>query len=59
MTTQLQDSPISVLFIDNTKGGRLAKVFREEERSLGNMTGYNFRVAEVAGMAQHKPMEGW
>ena len=37
--------------MDNTKGGRLAKVFKEEERRLGNMTGYNIRVAEMAGMA--------
>ena len=49
--TPLQESPISVLFIDNTKGGNLAKIFREEERRLGNMTGYNIRVAEMAGMA--------
>ena len=41
-------SPISVIFIDNTRGGRLAKVFREEERRLGNVTGYNIRVAEMA-----------
>ena len=50
-TTPLQDSPISVLFIDNTKGGNLAKIFRQEEKRLGNMTGYNIRVAEMAGMA--------
>ena len=49
--TPLQDSPISVIFVDNTKGGRLAKMFREEETRLGNMTGYNIRVAEMAGMA--------
>ena len=51
MTTPLQDSPISVLFIDNTKGGKLAKIFREEERRLGTTTGYNIRIAEMAGMA--------
>ena len=28
VTTPLQESPISVLFIDNTKGGKLAKIFR-------------------------------
>ena len=27
----LQVSPISVVFIDNTKGGKLAKIFKEEE----------------------------
>ena len=50
-TTPLQDSIISVLFIDNTKGGVLDKMFREEEKRLGNMTGYKIRVAEMAGMA--------
>ena len=47
----LLDSPISVLFVDNTKGGLLAKRFKEEEKRLGRMTGYNVRVAETAGMA--------
>ena len=46
----LMESPISVLFVDNTKGGLLAKKFREEEKRLGLMTGYNVRVAETAGM---------
>ena len=49
--TALMDSPISVMFVDNTKGGLLAKKFREEEKRLGRMTGYNVRVAETAGMA--------
>ena len=40
-----------MIFIDSTKGGRLAKIFKEEERRLGSMTGYNIRVAEMAGMA--------
>ena len=39
----LQDNPISVVFVDNTKGGKLAKIFKEEEKRLGNMTGYNVR----------------
>ena len=46
----LMERPISVLFVDNTKGGLLAKKFREEEKRLGLMTGYNVRVAETAGM---------
>ena len=50
MITPLNDSPISVLFVDSTKGGMLAKRFREEERRLGQMTGYNIRVAEMSGM---------
>ena len=49
--TALLDSPISVMFVDNTKGGLLAKKFKEEEKRLGRMTGYNVRVAETTGMA--------
>ena len=49
-STPLEDSPISVLFVDSTKGGVMAKRFREEEKRLGQMTGYNIRVAEMAGM---------
>ena len=41
----LMDSPISVLFVDSSKGGLLAKKFKEEERRLGRMTGYNIRIA--------------
>ena len=48
--TPLMDSPISVLFVDSSKGGLLAKKFKEEERRLGRMTGYNIRIAEMAGM---------
>ena len=39
------------MFVDNTKGGLLAKKFKEQEKRLGRMTGYNVRVAETAGMA--------
>ena len=39
------------MFVDNTRRGLLAKKFREEEKRLGRMTGYNVRVAETAGMA--------
>ena len=28
----LQDTPISVVFVDNTKGGKLAKVLKEEKK---------------------------
>ena len=57
-TSPLQNSPISVIFIDNTKGGNLAKLFRQEERRLGNITGYNIRVAEMAGMALSRLLPG-
>ena len=56
VTTPLQDSPISVLFIDNTKGGKLAKIFREEEQRLGNRDEWN---GFVKATALHKPMGGW
>ena len=29
------DPPVSVLFVDNTKDGRLAKMLQEEEKRLG------------------------
>ena len=47
----LQDSIISFFFVDNTKGGKLSKIFKEEERRLWNMTGSNVRIAETTGMA--------
>ena len=43
------EAPISVLFIDNTKGGMLAKRLQSEESRLSTMTGYRIRVAEAAG----------
>ena len=42
--------PISVLFVDNTAGGLLAKRLQKEEGKLGLMTGYRVRIAESAGM---------
>ena len=47
----LQDTPVSVVFVDNTKGGKLAKIIKEEEKRLDRVTGYNIRVAEMAWMA--------
>ena len=47
----LQDTPVSVVFVDNTKGGKLANILKEEENRLGRVTGYNIRVAEMAGRA--------
>ena len=34
----LQDTPVSVVFVDNTKGGKLAKILKEEEKRLGRVT---------------------
>ena len=45
------EPPISVLFIDNTKNGTLAKMRQETEKRLGGMTSYRVRMAESAGMA--------
>ena len=39
----------SVLFIDNTVGGELAKRLQEAEADLGKATGYRVRVTESAG----------
>ena len=45
----MNEAPISVLFIDNTKRGTLAKRLQIEESRLSAMTGYRIRVAEAAG----------
>ena len=50
MVKPLDDSPISVMFVDSTKGGWMAKRFKEEEKRLGRMTGYNIRITEMSGM---------
>ena len=39
----------SVMFIDNTAGGELAKRLQEAEMDLGKATGYRVRVTESAG----------
>ena len=39
----------SVLFVDNTAGGELAKRLQEAERDMGIATGYRVRVTESAG----------
>ena len=44
------EQPISVLFVDNTGGGLLAKRLQAEEVKLGKMTGYRVKIAESAGM---------
>ena len=42
-----QKTPISVMFIDNTMGGILAKRLQKEEQRLAGMTGY--RIIESVG----------
>ena len=44
------EAPISVMFVDNTVGGQLAKRLQAEELRMGRMTGYRVRIAESAGM---------
>ena len=41
------EAPISVMFVDNTMGGQLAK-------RMGRMTGYRVRIAVSAGMPLSK-----
>ena len=47
----MMNPPVSVLFVDNTKDGRLAKMLQEEEKRLGGITSYRVRIVESAGMA--------
>ena len=44
------EAPISVLIVDNTAGGLLAKKLQAEEGRLGKMTRYRVRIAESAGL---------
>ena len=44
-------SPISVLFMDNTKGGLLSRKLQEADNRLSLMTNYRVRVVESAGTA--------
>jgi hypothetical protein len=41
----MMEPPISVIFVDNTKNGTLAKMLQETEKRLGGMTSYMVRVA--------------
>ena len=47
---RMNDPPISVIFIDNTKNGALARRLQLEEHRLAKITGYRVRIAESAGM---------
>ena len=47
----MQEAPISVLFVDNTAGGVLAKRLQAVEKRLGGITSYRVRITEQAGMA--------
>ena len=39
----------SVLFVDNSAGGMLSKMFQEAEEAAGATTGYRVRITESAG----------
>ena len=39
----------SVIFLDNTGGGELARRLQEAEEGLGKATGYRVRIMESAG----------
>ena len=41
----------SILFVDHTPGGELAKRFREAERQLSQVTGFRVKIAEKNGTA--------
>ena len=45
------EPPVSVMFVENTRDGILARMLQVEEKRLGGMTSYRVRVAESAGMA--------
>ena len=47
----MMEPPVSVLFVDNTRAGMLAKMLQKEEKRLGGITSYRVRIAESAGMA--------
>ena len=44
------ETPISVMFVDNTAGEQLAKRLQAEELRMGRMTSYRVQIAESAGM---------
>ena len=39
----------SVIFMDNTAGGELARRFQKAEEDAGEVTGYRIRITESAG----------
>ena len=47
----MQEPPVSVLFVENTKHGLLAKRLQEVEKRLAGTTSFRVRVTEMAGMA--------
>ena len=47
----MREPQISVLFVDNTAKGILAKRLQEAEKRLGGITSYRIRITEQAGMA--------
>ena len=47
---RMMEPPVSILFVDNTRAGMLAKMLQKEEKRLGRITSYRVRIAESAGM---------
>ena len=46
----MMEPPVSVLFVDNTKNGMLAKMLQKVEKRLGGITSYRVRIAESAAV---------
>ena len=49
----------SVMFIENTGGGELARRLQEKEMELGQETGYRIKMAESAGTPLGKESTGF
>ena len=47
---RMLEPPISILFVDNTKDGMLARRLSGEEKRLAGSTSYRVRIVESAGM---------
>ena len=48
-TTSSQPKTTTVLFVEQTPGGALARMFREAETSLAELTGFRVKIAEKNG----------
>ena len=47
----MMETPVSVLFVDNTRTGVLANMLQKVEKRLGGVIAYRVRIEESAGMA--------
>ena len=57
---RMMEPPVSVLFVDNTKAGKLAKMLQKVEKRLDGVTAYRVsRHGSFKTTTIHQPLGAW